>query len=166
MRDDLCLDCSKLTGGACGKHSGTYFGQQSIETSLKTLEECINNLEIAFRKQSAEIVELRSMIWFIMEKASNLKDGHITPLKDLWEEEKVLSQDEQCKRTFESGFNTEYHKPSVKEDKIKEILDEWYRMLNLARMKIAGNGFVEGMAVIPELKSESWLKDKLDEIIK
>ena len=43
MRDDNCPDCSKLTSGDCGKHSGTYF--EPIEDRLKTLEDKIEKLE-------------------------------------------------------------------------------------------------------------------------
>ena len=60
------------------------------ENRLKTLEEKIEYLKIA---------------------------NEDNPPKELWDGEKVLSPDEQCKQTLDSGSTTEYHKESsVKED--------------------------------------------------
>ena len=60
------------------------------ENRLKTLEEKIEYLKIA---------------------------NEDNPTKELWDGEKVLSPDEQCKQTLDSGSTTEYHKESsVKED--------------------------------------------------
>lgn len=103
MRDDLCLDCSKLTGGACGKHSGTIFYStpetptkvglmlKEVETRLKTLEEKIE---------------------FIMEKvAPNAIVGDnigLKTLKDLWDEEN--------EEHLEKEVIKEFIKPSVKEE--------------------------------------------------